>query len=504
MASPFPASLLAVATLTAVAAEPASPRPLNVILMVADDLGIGDVGAYGPSLARTPNLDRLAREGMVATNARTVASVCTPLRYATLTGRYMFRHGRPWQGDSLVLPGHPTVASVFRDAGYQTAMFGKWHLGWGDFTEPARRFRADVDWNAETLPRGVVEAGFDTYFGVPWSHNEPPFVFVENRTVVGRDPADPIRVLGPRETPAGRGWGHGISEGGAAAHAARPEDQVDTLVTRRAVEYIESNAHAAFFMHLAFVAPHVPISPSPAFRGRSGKGPYIDFVEELDAHVGDVLAALERAGIADNTLVIFTSDNGGMYDRTALARHGHRPNGALLGQKTDAWEGGVAVPFLARLPGRIPAGTVTDFLLSPLDMMATLTSAAGIPAPARAVDSVDQWAVLTGTAREPARTELLQQGISGWAIRSGDWVFLNGQGSLGVSTDPRMTWAVQALAQVSVNSDLGPDGYVVASAPATQLYNVRLDPTQSRNVVAEHLDIAERLRARMRELGVLR
>jgi len=499
--------------------------PLNVVLIIADDLGVGDVGCYhmtasgaprepsrtrqrgltrerdargGSRMIRTPNIDRLATQGMRATDAHSISAVCTPSRYSMLAGRYYHRYPRNWNGEALIEADRPTIASVFRSAGYATGYFGKVHTGWGEPSED-RKHRQDIDWNSE-LPRGVLEMGFDKYFGTPFTHNEPPFVFVEDRHVVGLDPADPLVVV-PKEIERGN-WGWGLSKGAKAAHAARPEDEIDLIVMGKAIDFIKETAgEKPFFINLAFVAPHVPISPSKQFKGTTKLGRYGDFVEQLDWCVGQVLQTLETEGLADNTLVIFTSDNGAIHHRHEYGM-GHRANLDWLGQKTDAWEGGVRVPFIVRWPGRVPEGKTFDQLVSLMDIPQTVWAAAGLTPPAGAApDSLNQLDVFTGKTTNAVRSELYMLGITGQALRSGDWVYIPQRGSCGVTTDPAMTWAMQLGALGQINSDYDDEGKLKPGAPQEQLYNMRDDPRQSTNVVLQYPEKAAELAKRFKEVS---
>jgi arylsulfatase A-like enzyme len=478
---------------------PASTTQPNFIFIIADDLGIGDLGAYGATRISTPQIDRLAREGLRATQAHASASVCTPSRYAVLTGENYWR-APAWEGQSLIRADQPTIARTLSAAGYATGYFGKWHLGWGDSVPgEKRKHRAGgVDWTAETLPNGVLETGYDTYFGTPWSANEPPFVFVRDRAVVGRDPADPISIVGPEVE---KYYGYGVSRGGAAAHAARPLESIDPLVTREALGFIEAHKDRPFYLHLAFVAPHVPIASEPQYKGRSGTGPYGDMIVQMDDCVGRILDALDSHGIADNTFIIFTSDNGAILNR-GVRGTGHRSNLGLQGQKTDAWQGGVNVPFLARWPRKIPAGSTTDRLIALNDFFATAAAAAGFPIPTGAArDSINQLPVLTDPAAPAARTEMTYIGITQpqVALRSGDWVYLPGQGSFGATTDPN-GWAMQLAELGAVHSDYAPDGSLKPEAPLVQLYNLSVDPGQQLNFASQHPEKVGELDARLRQI----
>ena len=485
-----------------------SSKMPNVVLIVADDLGVGDVGCYSSKLIKTPNLDRLAVQKARAMDANATASVCTPSRFAILSGQYYQRYPIAWNGQALIEEGCPTIASVFRDNGYATAYFGKVHTGWGESSEN-RRHRQDIDWNKE-LPRGVLEMGFDTYFGTPFSHNEPPFVFAKDRHVIGIDPSDPIQIIPKTETK--KGWGWGISVGGKAAHDARPEDQIDLMVTQKTVDFIDATAgRKPFFINLALVAPHVPLSPTEQFLGRSQlsklEGPdwhggtYGDFVEQMDWCVGQVLDALERHKLTDNTLVIFTSDNGAIYHPYPYEQ-GHYSNLDFMGQKTDVWQRGLRVPFIVRWPGRIPASTTVEPLISLMDISKTVWAAAGITPPEKASpDALNQLDLLTGISSNAIRTELFINGITGEGLRSGDWVYIPKPGSCGVSSDRAFDWAMQMdeLGQEHSDYEKGTLN-LKKDAPTAQLYNLRTDPQQKKNIIRKHPETADQLDKRFNEI----
>ena len=498
------AAVLALLSPLATAAEPAlvikpeKDRP-NFVFIIADDLGIGDVSAYGSTMIPTPHLDLLASQGVRATDAQVTASVCTPSRYSILTGRNYWRLKREWQGDLIVDDEVFTMAKTFTAAGYATGYFGKWHLGWGriDPNRP-REYRGDWDWNAESLAPGVLETGYQTYFGTPFSANEPPMVFVKDRTVVGRDPKDPIEVLGPKQE---KYFGYGKSRGAVAAHAACTLEKIDLIVTEKAIQFMEENRAKPFYLHLALVAPHVPIAPDTQFKGRTKAGAYGDFVTQMDHCVGMVNDAIERLGLADNTLVIFTSDNGAILN-AQVHKTGHRSNLDLLGQKTDAWQGGHRVPFIARMPGKIPAGTVTDRLIAVSDFYATACELAGIPVPASACDTVSQLSVLTDPQAAAVRQEMTYNGITRpqVALRSGEWLFLPGQGSFGVTTDPKHSWAMQFQKLGLVNSDFDEQGQIKPDAPEFQLYNLKDDPQQHTNLAEKYPEKVKELSERLQAL----
>lgn len=424
-------------------AEPAKP---NIVFILSDDIGYGDVCCYGAAKVKTPNIDRLAREGLRFTDAHATASVCTPTRYALLTGKYAWRQPGTGiaAGDAtlLIKPGTVTLPSMLKQAGYATGMVGKWHLGLGETTP---------DFNAELKP-GPLELGFDYAFFFPATGDRVPCVFVENHRVVGLDPADPIAVsygkrIGSEPTglerpdllkiKADRQHSetivNGVSRIGymTGGHAARwkDEEMADTL-TKKAVAFLErQKADRPFFLYLATNDIHEPMVPHPRFRGTSECGWRGDAIHQLDWTVGEVLSALDRLGLAKNTLVIFTSDNGGAikntYDDGTNALHARQPpNGALRGHKGQLYEGGHREPFLARWPGRIPAGAESAALLGHVDMVATMAALTGQSLPAGgAPDSANVLPALLGQPGAQGRKELVFQnnGVAPLALRSGNW-----------------------------------------------------------------------------------
>jgi arylsulfatase A-like enzyme len=426
-----------------------SPRPPNIIFILADDIGYADLSCTGATHARTPNLDRLAREGVRLTNAHSPASTCTPTRRAFLTGTYSWRQ-RPGSsiapGDApLSIPvGTPTVPSILKGAGYRTGVVGKWHLGLGPEGGP--------DWNGDITP-GPLEIGFDYAFLMPATGDRVPTVYVENRRVVGLDPADPIRVSYREKVgtePTGREnpellklkhtHGHdftivngvgriGWMTGGQAARW-KDENMADTFA-KQGVEFIEKNAGGPFFLYFATHCIHVPRVPHPRFKGSSPSGTRGDAIQELDDSVGQLLAALDRLKLTDRTLVIFTSDNGGVMDDgyEDVGSFDYHPNKPLKGYKGSIWEGGHRVPFLARWPGRIKPTATSPALVAHLDMAATFAAVAGARIPdGGCLDSFNVLPALFGekTAR-PVRPHFVAHtgGTEGpFSLHRGDWKFL--------------------------------------------------------------------------------
>ncbi len=475
-------------------ARSAAPIKPNIVLIVADDLGWADLGCYGAMKIKTPIIDRLAEQGVRFTDAHSTAATCQRSRYTLLTGAYLYKHfdkaKHAGPGALLFHDEQATIPSVLKQGGYRTAAFGKWQLGFGR--------NAELDYNRPLEP-GPLEIGFDRYFGTPRTHCEPPFVYVEDHHIVGLDPEDPLRMVA-----SGAGFGFGMSTGATKAHLARQRSQIDIVVAEKACEWIvRQPPDSPIFVYLPFLAPHVPLWPSPEFRGRSEAGLYGDCVEQFDACVGKVLAALEQQGRTDQTLLVVTSDNGALHNRHAFLA-GHRSNGNLLGQKTDVWEGGHRVPLIACWPGRIPAGTQCARLFSLADCMATFVAAAGLQLPPGAgPESISQLAVLTDPTHPARRREMVYVGTRGFALRSDEHVYLSGKGSLGftVANPPwPKTWGVPWSWQGMNNSDIMADGTVKPAAPDEQLYNLADDLSQTTNLARSNPERTAALKRRLAEL----
>lgn len=439
-------------TIVAAPEPPAAGRP-NIVFILADDIGYGDLSCYGARLVQTPNLDRLAREGCRFTDAHSAASTCTPSRRALLTGRYSWRQEPgagilPGDAPLSIPPGTPTLPSMLRDAGYATGAVGKWHLGLGGETGP--------DWNRDIKP-GPLEIGFDHAFFIPATGDRVPCVYVENHRVVGLDPADPITVSYKSKVgnwPTGREnpellrlrhtHGHdmtivngigriGWMTGGKAA-LWKDQDMSDTL-TSKAVSFIANNKTRPFFLYFATHNIHVPRVPHPRHHGRSQCGTRGDAIVELDCAVGEVVAALDRLNLADKTLVVFSSDNGGVMDDgyEDTGNFGHPCNGTLRGYKSSLFEGGHRVPFIARWPSRIRAGTECAELISHIDMMASLAALTGAKLPqGAAADSCNVLPALLGRPHDaPGRSAFIAHrgGVKGpFAARKDNWKLIDGPG----------------------------------------------------------------------------
>lgn len=455
--------------------QDAAPAKPNIVVLYADDMGWGDLGAQNPdSRIPTPHLDRLAREGTRFRDAHSSSGVCTPSRYALLHGRYHWRkfHGIVNSFDASVLDTErTTLAELLKGAGYATACIGKWHLGWewdairkaGAKPGKAGYAPGDFDWT-RPLPGGPLSHGFDHYFGddVP---NFPPYAWIENDRVV-----TPPTV--PLATPARPGEGAwearpGPSVDGWDFHAVLPR------LVEKAVEWVgRRKPGEPFFLYAPFTSPHAPIVPAKDFEGRSKAGAYGDFMAQTDDAVGRILKALDDAGLAKNTLVLFSSDNGPEhYAYERVRAHGHRSMGPLRGLKRDLYEGGHRVPFIARWPGVVPAGKVGDGLIGQIDVYATIAAAVGIPIPAgSAEDSLDQLAFLKG-AGPSARTTLVHNtNPNGYALRHGDWVLIEAKSGAVSKVPP---WFAEA------------EGHAPNPHPG-ELYDLRTDLGQKTNLYAKH------------------
>ncbi|MFN7873977.1 MAG: sulfatase family protein [Pirellula sp.] len=463
--------------------------PPNILLIVADDLGYRDLGCYGATKVRTPRIDQLADEGVRFTDAHSICGTCMPSRYAILSGTYFYNAKRNGEYSFHFHEGQETLPSLLKSVGFRTAAIGKWHNGFGRDSK--------LDWNSELKP-GPMEIGFDSFFGTPRTHNEAPHVFVEGHRIVGYDSNDPISI---DMSPGTGRWGKTV--GGAKAQAARPDDRIDLILVEKAGDFLAAQTKdKPFFLYLAFAAPHTPINPAPEFRSTSQAGVYGDYVQMLDHCTGQVLDALDKTGLTENTIVIFTSDNGGRYERAALMA-GHRTNGELLGQKTDCWEGGHRVPMIARWPGHIPTGSTRSHFFLQLDLMATLAEATQTSLPKGAgPDGSSELLAFTHPDTAPAkRMEGVFLGSGTYALRQDDWLYIPKQGSGGYTApEKEKPWSVPYALMNFANSDVDPNGQIRDGAPAAQLYNLSNDISQEKNVIAEHPERAAAMRARLEAL----
>ncbi len=483
-------------------------EPPNVVLIFADDLGYGDLSCYGATKLRTPNIDKLAAEGRKFTDAHSASAVCTPSRYGLLTGEYSFRANggkgvwgpAPVTSPLLVDTEKLTIADVFKSSGYDTAAFGKWHLGFGNGKNL---------WDKPLRP-GPQDLGFDYYFGMPVVNSAPPYVYVENDRVVGATPDDPLVHLGPKAgknatalTPIPREAGNRVSNhfsGAVASHKLFNDYEVGLTIAKRASDWIKERKDDPFFLYLATTQIHHPFTPAPRFQGTSECGLYGDFVHELDWIVGEVTKALEEKGVADNTLIIFTSDNGGMFNHGGQEafKQGHRQNAALLGFKFGVWEGGHRVPFIAKWPGRIKPGSSSSQLISSIDFLATFAALTKQTLDQeKLADSINILPALTGEPETALRDTLFlpPHKASHLSVRKGKWMYIGARGSGGFGGKPGTHAAggpVCASFVGSINSDFE-NGKFKKDAPPAQLYDLENDPSQTKNLYHEHPEVVKEL-----------
>lgn len=488
----------------------AADQPPNVVLIFADDLGYGDLGCYGATKVQTPNIDRLAAEGRRFTDAHSVSAVCTPSRYALLTGQYPVRADggkglwgpAPVTSPLLVDTEKTTVADVFKSSGYETACIGKWHLGFGE---------KNNNWH-EPLRPGPQDLGFDYYFGIPVVNSAPPYVYVENDRIVGGDPSDPLVHLGRRAegttpiTPipleAAQRSPNQFA-GAKKAHELFNDYQVGTTLAKKSVEWIDGRKDKPFFLYLATTNIHHPFTPAKRFQGTSRCGLYGDFIHELDWIVGEIVSCLEENGLSDNTLFIFTSDNGGMFNfgGQAAFKAGHRQNGDLLGFKFGAWEGGHRVPMIVRWPGKVQAGSTSEQLMGHVDVLATMAALTGQKLDkSQQADSRNMLPAFVGDPQKPIRDHLVlaPRKDTHLSIRKGKWMYIPRRGSGGFGGRKPGDHGFAGPPAVSFvgspNSDIE-NGKIKKDAPPAQLYDLEADVKQTQNVYHRQPDVVNELNA---------
>lgn len=492
----FLASFVFISTGAIAEEVPIRQKP-NVIFILADDLGYGDLGCYRATKVQTPQIDSLAQDGRLFTDAHSASAVCSPSRYAIMTGDYPFRKGL-WGPMGYTLPlrvdtKRLTLSSLFKEAGYATAYVGKWHLGFG---------KGKCDWNKPLRP-GPLELGFDYYFGVPKVNSGFPYVYVENDRPVGWDSQDPFQYNSesPSPTPEYPEKSPNQLGGALKAHQIYHDEKTGAYFTEKATDWIKQHKEQPFFLYFSTTNIHHPFTPAPRFQGTSQCGRYGDYIHEMDWMVGELLKTLDDLQLRDNTLVIFTSDNGGMYNEGGKDAYkaGHRINGDLLGFKFGAWEGGHRVPFIARWPKHIPANTRSDQLICGVDMISTMAGILGHKL--KPADAVDSFNVLEAFIAEPShqiRDHLLlaPRKQKNMTIRRGKWVYINAQGDGGEALRER--GGPKAVADSgNINSDITADGNIKNGAAPKQLYNLDIDPGQKNNVIKQHPEIAKDLSVRL-------
>ena len=441
----------------------AEEKQPNIIFIMADDMGYGDIQKLNPSSKiATPHLDRLVGEGMTFTDAHSPSSVCTPTRYGVVTGRYCWRSKMTrgvlnGYGAPIIEKDRLTVADALTEQGYTTAVIGKWHLGLG-----FQKTDGKWDWS-KPVNHCPLDLGFKHSYVIPASLDFPPYVYVDGRNITGQ----PDRIQPKQSFP-------GFLREGELGSDFSIIDCLDHL-TSKATTYIKEQAKhkQPFFLYLPLTAPHKPVSPHPRFQGKSGLGPYGDFVMQTDWTVGEILNALDESGIAKNTLVLYTSDNGSFMHRqkgSALPDHvsdptiqaynetQHTANGPLRGTKTDIWEGGHRVPFLVRWPGKVKAGSRCDSAITQTDFFSTAVDASGgkLPPPAEAAqDSISFMPLLRGNEKGWKRPPIIHHsGGAIFAIRDGDWKLILGNGS-GGREEPKGKRFQRPWALFNLKQDIG-------------------------------------------------
>jgi arylsulfatase A len=477
------AAILATGTSVARAEEPLP----NILILYADDLGYGDLGCYNAkSKIPTPHLDRLASQGLRLTNGHSSSGICTPSRYALLTGRHHWRdfHGIVGAfGKSVFAAERLTMPELLQGRGYETACIGKWHLGWDwDAIRKGRGNRPeDFDWS-KPIPDGPLAHGFDHYFG-DTVINFPPYAWIEDDhmaqipdTMMNTATWKPIKEGNweCRPGPMVTGWG--------------PYQVLPTL-TKKGVEYIANRKEQKqpFFLYFAFPCPHAPIIPNDEFDGTSQAGPYGDFVVETDAMIGKLLTTLDEAGLSDNTIVIFSADNGPEHYAYARdAKHGHWSSEPLRGLKRDIYEGGHRVPFIIRWPKLTKPGSVSDALVSQIDLMATLAEALKVDLPSDAAeDSHSLLPLLRGDVDRVRTTHVHNTSAKNYAIRHGDWLLIDAK--TGYQSRRADDWESR-------------HEYPADDDAAVELYNLVDDPGQRRNLAAAQPDRVGELQALLKSI----
>ncbi len=471
------AQLVAFTAITGSIQAAEEKQPPNIVYILADDMGYGDVSILNKrdQLIRTPHIDRLGKEGMIFTDAHSGSAVCTPTRYGVLTGRYAWRtrlkggvlHG---YDHHLIETNRMTVASLLQKNGYNTAAYGKWHLGM-DFApkEGAVQKRKDqtteIDWKGP-IKNSPISNGFDEFYGVSASLDMDPYIYIHNDRFVGEATEYFPKKSHCRPGPMVPGF-----------------SMVDVMptITQKTVDFIgKQTSKKPFFVYLALTAPHTPILPSDKFKGKNSLGNYADFCEQVDWTVGEVLKALEKKGLDQNTLLIFTSDNGCAHyvGVKELEKKGHYPSAVYRGYKADIFEGGHRVPFLVRWPASIKAGSISDEVICLTDLLATSADLVNKPLPDNAgEDSYSIVPALLGEKRNQAiREATVHHSIGGnFAIRQGKWKLAMCRGSGG--------WGYP-------KEDLAKK----EGLPELQLYDMSVDEGEQKNIYQQHPEVVKNLK----------
>lgn len=474
-------------------------EPPNIVFILADDLGYGDVGCYNPEAkAPTPNLDRMAAEGMRFTDAHSPSTVCTPTRYSVMTGRMAFRLNYPGVftgvgGPCLINEDRLTLPAMLRDQGYETAMFGKWHIGMSFLDADGKAINENgleavkrIDYS-RAVADAPIHRGFDHFFGtVCCPTTDWLYAFMDG----DRIPVPPTKIIDKSKLPT-HDWSFDCRPGLVAPDFEHEE--VDMVFLQKSLEFLDRHTKdktdKPFFLFHSLQAVHLPSFPGKDFKGKTNAGPHGDFIFEFDYVVGQLMAKLKTLGLDDNTLVIVSSDNGPEVGTTINMRSKYQHDGARpwRGMKRDNWEGGHRVPMIARWPGKVAAGSTSDQTVCLTDIMATCAAVVDAELPNHAAeDSFNLLPVLLGEAEGPVRDFTLHQTISlALSIRKGDWKYLDHQGSGG------NRYAKGKLVQFAL-PDTAPD------APG-QLYNLKADPGETTNLYHEHPQVVEELKDQLEE-----
>lgn len=472
----------------------------NILVIYVDDLGYGDVSCYGATAVRTPNVDSLANHGLKFTDAHCSASTCTPSRFALLTGSYAFRNNAailPGDAPLIINPKQETVASMLKKAGYATGVIGKWHLGLGD---------GKPDWNGAIKP-GPLEIGFDYSFLIPATPDRVPTVYVENHTVVSLDSNDPIEIdYDKRVGNDPIGLEHpemlkmqadsqhsgtivnGISRIGfmKGGHQAYWKDEdFGTVLNQKAKEFMTQHKDEPFFLYYSLPSIHVPRAPNAKFVGATKMGPRGDDIVEMDWMTGEVMKTLKELGLEDNTLVIFSSDNGpvlddGYADQAVIKIGDHKPAGIYKGGKYSAYEGGTRVPTIAFWPGKIKPGE-SDALFSQVDIFSSLASLVGVDITANktAPDSQDMLKTLLGEVKT-GRHEMVEEAFT-MSLRFDEWKYIK------PVSQKTPDWLKNKTIPTGLQSD-------------PQLYNLKDDPMESHNLADQYPEMVKQLSEKLAKI----
>ena len=452
--------------------------PPNVIFILSDDLGYGDLGCYGATHFETPACDRLANEGMRFTDAHSASAVCSPTRYSVLTGRYSWRS---WLKNWVLMENHPllidtdrlTMGKMFQKAGYTTGCIGKWHLGWGTDLK--------TDFSGEVSP-GPLEVGFDSFYGVPFSHNssKPLQVFIRDRHIENLK--------------------NGLTYNSEEAMKDTVRELEDTAIdlSKEAVAFVERNKDKPFFLYYPTTNIHFPLTPNSRFKGASNAGVYGDFVVEFDWAVGQLLDALDRNNLTDNTIVVLTSDNGGRPDPDM---HGHKCNGPWRGTKRQIYEGGHRIPLIVRWPGKVEKGATSDETVCLTDFFATFANLLDQQLPENAgEDSYDLTNLLQGKRYEqPLREATVHHSVSGqFAIRKGDWKLIEGSRNGDFPRDAENHIDIK-VKNPEKDPETGKwskmDYFLLKPDGEFQLYDLKNDPAEEHNLAEKRPDKVKELYA---------